>query len=84
MPLKCNHSVESFAGIHDMKAGKPISLDWATPAPGSKTEFEVGSARERFMSSSGLKIPSRALKAGNNVVSINSGTLTLNDKGETV
>jgi hypothetical protein len=50
--------VESVIGIHHMKAGKPRSGYWATPAPGLKTEFEADSVEEGFMSSPSASIPS--------------------------
>ncbi len=32
-----------------MQAGKPISGYWATPAPGTKAEFDVDSVEEKFV-----------------------------------
>jgi hypothetical protein len=62
--LKCAEIpllVESIIGIHHMKAGKPRSGYWATPAPGLKTEFEADSVQEGFMSSPSAGIPSGIL-----------------------
>jgi hypothetical protein len=44
-----------------MKAGKPISGYWATPAPGLRTEFEVDFVEEGFISFSPVCIPVRCL-----------------------
>jgi hypothetical protein len=38
--------VESIVAIHQMEAGTGTSRDRATPAPGLKTEFAVGSKEE--------------------------------------
>jgi hypothetical protein len=54
---------ESIIGIRHMKAGKPKSGYWATPAPGTKAEFELDSVQEGCMSFSLTLIPAVVIPA---------------------